>query len=257
MVSGIPSKLRRLLSPLRRRLRRSRVALRYLRGDGIEIGALHEPTALPFVARVRYVDRLPKDDLCRRFPSLPRHRIVETDIVTDGFLLDGIEDASQDFVIANHVLEHAPEALGTALRWFRAVRAGGHLLITVPIADRCFDRGRPITETTHFLEDHRLLGAGQTEAFWEKSRLHYAEWVRISVPAILLEEAGSAGLPAPADEEIERRFTLREDIHFHTFTAASFKGFLELLPSMAPEAEVVEVRPAGAEVIGVVRKRKP
>ena len=39
---------------------REAVAGIFLRGDGIEIGALHQPLRMPAAARVKYVDRMPK-----------------------------------------------------------------------------------------------------------------------------------------------------------------------------------------------------
>lgn len=51
---------------------RTYLADRFLRGDGIEIGALHRPVPLPEGATVRYVDRLYTDDLRSEYNELHR-----------------------------------------------------------------------------------------------------------------------------------------------------------------------------------------
>ena len=51
---------------------------------------------------VRYVDRMSVEDLCQQYPEMADQNLVHVDIIADGEMLDGIEDGSQDFVIANH-----------------------------------------------------------------------------------------------------------------------------------------------------------
>src|SRR5437868_3415445 len=83
---------------------RADVARVYLRGQGIEIGALHRPLRVPRKARVSYLDRLPRADLYRQYPTLAGHHFVPVDIVDDAERLARVADGSQDFVIANHFL---------------------------------------------------------------------------------------------------------------------------------------------------------
>lgn len=113
---------------------RRRLALRYLpaNGQGIEVGALHCPLPLPPGARGRYVDHHTAEEL-RRLRADAGAGIVGTDLLADGFTLGCIADASQDFVVANHVLEHASDALGTLEHWLRVLRPGGILFVAVPI----------------------------------------------------------------------------------------------------------------------------
>src|SRR5688572_19302479 len=42
---------------------RESIATAYLSGNGLEIGALHQPSRVPTAARVRYVDRMTAPDL--------------------------------------------------------------------------------------------------------------------------------------------------------------------------------------------------
>ena len=71
-VSRIVSRLRRTVDPARRR--RREIAGRYLRGNGIEIGALHNPLDVPRSAHVRYVDHLAVDELRGTTRSWRAHR---------------------------------------------------------------------------------------------------------------------------------------------------------------------------------------
>src|SRR5437870_4275781 len=79
--------------------------LQMLSGDGIEIGALHRPVIAPHL-RVLHVDRMMPEELMRHYPELAGHTLVEPNIIDDAETLAKIADGSQEFVIANHVIEH-------------------------------------------------------------------------------------------------------------------------------------------------------
>lgn len=44
-------------------------------------------------------------------------------------------DQSQDFVYSSHMLEHVQEPIPVIRDWFRVLKQGGHLIITVPHRD--------------------------------------------------------------------------------------------------------------------------
>jgi hypothetical protein len=61
------------------------LAARYLRGEGIEIGALGRPLPMPAGARVRQVDRLSAAEMAAHYPDMAKKRHVRApDIVDDG-----------------------------------------------------------------------------------------------------------------------------------------------------------------------------
>src|SRR3954452_14807173 len=95
--------------------RRRRTIARHLRGDGIEIGALYFPLDLSEarVTRVRYVDRLDVPALREQYPTLANLTFVPVDIVDDGEVLSTIPDGSLDFVVANSMIEHTSDPIGT------------------------------------------------------------------------------------------------------------------------------------------------
>jgi SAM-dependent methyltransferase len=133
--------------------RRRRIAKRYLSGEGIEIGALHNPLPVPRSARVRYVDRLPVSELRAQYPELEQEPLVQVDILDDGERLAMIADSSIDFVIANHFLEHTQDPVGTLLNAFRVLRPEGILYLAVPDKRHTFDRDRAVTPLGHVLRD--------------------------------------------------------------------------------------------------------
>ena len=150
---------------------RARIGAPYLTGAGIEIGALNAPTPLPAGARVRYVDRLSLDDLRGQYRELVDETFVAVDIVDDGERLATIADASLDFLIANHMLEHCENPLGTLRTHLRKMKPGGWLFYAIPEARTGFDATRPRTTSAHLVDDDADGG--------ERARFaHYVEWAR-------------------------------------------------------------------------------
>ena len=92
---------------------RKSLAKRFIRGRGIEIGALHNPLWVPPRSCVTYVDRMDENDLRRHYPELNDLPLVKVNIVDDGEKLTAFEPNSQDFIIANHFLEHAQNPIST------------------------------------------------------------------------------------------------------------------------------------------------
>lgn len=235
---------------------RRHLAMRYLpAGVGLEIGALHSPLPLPPGTRARYLDKHAPQVLKGLRPDAGA-TIVVPDFLADGFTLACVAGASQDFVIANHVLEHAADALGTVENWLRVLRPGGVLFIAVPIGARCFDRGRAITPVEHFLEDRRLTSAGNVEAMHSRNREHVEEHLAIAAPAMARQQG--ATWQAPAGETREREIVRlaghdSSQIHHHVFTPASFATLLGLL---GERARVERVARSSIEVIGIVRKQR-
>jgi hypothetical protein len=92
------------------------IARHFLRGQGLEIGALHNPLVLPPGAAARYVDVAPIEVLAG---ALPRGRGQDparpTSWTTASCWHVRGATRSLDFVVANHLLEHCEDPIGT--RW--------------------------------------------------------------------------------------------------------------------------------------------
>jgi SAM-dependent methyltransferase len=111
---------------------REDLARRYLRGSGIEIGALQRPIRLPRGTRVRYVDLMSRDELLATHTSAvygDPNWVVETDVIDDCERLDSFADGSLDFAIANHILEHTEDPIAALENLVRVLRPGGILLL--------------------------------------------------------------------------------------------------------------------------------
>lgn len=155
-------------------LDRATLARLFIRGEGLEIGALHNPMPLPSGVRVHYVDRLPVEELRRHYPELAHERLVPVEILEDGERLTSIPDESQDFVIANGFLEHCENPLGALVTFTRVLKPGGILFLAVPDKRFTFDRDRPVTPLEHLWSDYIGRPARpRREAFEEWTRLVY------------------------------------------------------------------------------------
>jgi SAM-dependent methyltransferase len=67
--------------------------------------------------------------------------------------LSGLADASYDFVLSSHCLEHCANPLAALREWRRVTRDGGHLLLILPNPRHIFDHHRPITTLAHLRDD--------------------------------------------------------------------------------------------------------
>src|SRR5262249_31288180 len=151
---------------------REQIASGFLRGDGIEIGALHQPLKVPSGTRVKYVDRMTSADLRRQYEELAGTPLVETDIIDNGEQVTTFGDGTQDFVIANHFLEHCQNPIQTFQNLFRVLKPSGVLYLAVPDKRFTFDVDRECTTIDHLMRDFEE-GPG-----WSK-RQHFEEWSRL------------------------------------------------------------------------------
>ncbi|MCP5553617.1 MAG: methyltransferase domain-containing protein [Akkermansiaceae bacterium] len=208
----------------------------YLTGTGLEIGALHNPLPVPDHVTVRYADRFDTATARASYPELAAFDLVEVDFVCDGETLDTVPDASQDFVIANHVLEHCEDPIGALLNWCRVLVRGGILFVTVPDLRYTFDFRRPATPYAHLLVDH-------ADGPERQNLQTYREWHTLVDVA---EDPDTAARKSAQD---------RINIHFHAWTQAEI---LELLLNLRREQGVpMELECAlggGGEVVCVLRK---
>ena len=172
--------------------------------------------------------------------------------------MPSISDRSQDFIIANHVLEHADNALEVLTQWARTVRLGGNMFVTVPIAEQIFDRGRTETTLAHFVDDFKSNRNGNVENFRKNNLGHYVEWLSISHPAILAMSGQPCAPPSMEQINAQAKQLLsdRSEIHFHTFSVASFQQLLEFFCStLEPDFTVAEIGQYKSEVIGVIHRK--
>jgi predicted SAM-dependent methyltransferase len=222
--------------------RREVIARKYVAGSGIEIGGLNAPLKVSSSASVRYVDRAPVAELRKQYPELEGQRLVQTDIIDDGERLASVPDASQDFVIANHFLEHCQDPIGALRNMFRVLAPRGVLYLAVPDKRFTFDHERQVTSVEHLIE-HAENGPEVDR------RAHYEEWVRL-VDGITNERA----VAQRVEELMERGYS----IHFHVWTQADVLGLLVALRERFSVSYDLELAVRnGHENIFVLRKLAP
>ncbi len=220
------------------KLSRELIAETYLSGDGIEIGALHNPLKLPAAARVRYVDRLSIPDLRKQYPELDAEALVNVDILADGERLETIADESQDFVIANHFVEHCQNPLGAILNMLRVLKPAGILYLALPDKRCCFDSDRPVTPLAHIMRDF-------TEGpEWSRAQ-HFEEWARL---------VNKAADESEVKKQVSELIRMNYSIHYHVWTPFEMLEFVLALRTMAEFDVELCFEHGGVEVILVLRK---
>lgn len=217
---------------------RREIAFRYLSGEGIEIGALHSPLEVPDTARVRYMDRMPVEQLREQYPELCDLDLVDVEIVGDGELLETVKDSSLDFLIANHMIEHCQNPLEAIRNYMRVLKIGGVIYMAVPDKRHTFDRDRPNTTIEHLARDY---GEGPQ---WSR-RGHFEEYAR------LVDKVPESEMEAKTARLIDIDYS----IHFHVWTPADFMEMLLYFRNkIAQELEVELFRKNGMESIFILRK---
>ena len=209
-------------------------AKKYLRGEGLEIGALHAPLSVSSRTRVVYVDRLSVSKLREHYPELGGCAFVTPDIIDDGERLEKIQDERFDFVISSHFLEHCKNPILALKNAFRVLKKKGILLLAVPDKRRTFDSSRPITTLEHFWQDYEK-GGDQSE------NEHIEEFARVF--STQEEKIRS---------EIKRLQDTQYSIHYHTWTSESFEAFLKLAEFL--QFEIVDRSEDATEFTYVLRK---
>lgn len=185
---------------------RESIAARFLKGKGLEVGALHNPLAVPEGVSVSYVDRLPKETLYAHYPELREYELVDIDIIDNGETLSTIPENSQDFVIANHFLEHCEDPLGTLSNLVRVLNREGVLYAAVPDRRFTFDRNRKTTSLDHLIADHEK---GPSISRSE----HFVEWARLVEPEFGQRYETEDAVQARARELDAMDYS----IHFHVW----------------------------------------
>lgn len=199
--------------------KRRRLA-RWLSGQGIEIGALHQPLQLPPDVHVTYVDHLPLEKLREHYPELADWDLVPVDVIGTAEDLSEFADESLDFVIANHLFEHLEYPVKALVEFQRVLRPGGVAYLALPDKRRSFDKKRELTTVNHVIEEERN---GQAE---QNRRAHYLDWA---------ENVDEKDPGAAAEAHADELMAIPYSIHFHVWRPDTF---LDLLAAVRREFPV-------------------
>lgn len=198
-------------------------AARWLRGSGIEIGALDTPLKVPTDAHVLYVDRVTTEQLHEQYKELPDAVFVPVSIVGDAQNLSALPDSSVDFVIANHLVEHLEDPIGGLREMLRVIRPGGVLYMALPDPRVTFDVDRALTPVEHVVDEFRNGTQRTREA-------HFTEWVENAEKHV---EWMQKARVKTGPERVRELLDLDYSIHFHVWRPDTF---LEFLVAAAREA---------------------
>lgn len=225
----------RLLQPITR----ESIAQQYISGSGIEVGALNSPLLIPVGAEVKYVDFETPAELDNHYPELNDTAITRPDIISDMETLHGIHDSSQDFVIANHVLEHCEDPIKAIKNTARVLRSNGVAYFAIPDKRFTFDVDRDVTPLEHLIRDHEK---GPDVSLRE----HYEDWCH-HVDKLQGNEFS---------DKLALLLKLRSNIHFHVWEFPDMmKLFYHLTTVMNVPFNVEMSFLTGNEVIWILRKK--
>jgi len=222
---------------------RAWVAQRFIRGEGLEIGALHQPLAIPEGAQVRYVDRMDVTELRRQYPELENEPLVPVHVVTDGETLTDVQDESQDFVVANHFLEHCRNPVLAIENMLRVVRQKGIVYLSIPDKRLTFDMSRPVTPVEHVLRDY------DDGPEWSE-RQHYEEYVKCVEKPLNQQDH---------EDRVAFQMSRNYSIHYHVWSIDDITELLVVLRrdrGFPFEVELIFLNREHQEAICVLRKQR-
>lgn len=163
-----------------RRVSDASFATRYFAGKGIDIGGKPDPLLL-------YIEL---------FPRVESIRTWDWDD-GDAQYLASEPDGAYDFVHSSHCLEHLVDPRQGLVNWFRVLRPGGHLVITVPDED-LYEQG--IFPST-YNKDHKHTFTIWKSASWSAASINVLDLVKTLGPGAemlkveLLNRGYRYGLP--------------------------------------------------------------
>ncbi len=184
--------------------RESALAHKFCRGAGLEIGgAAHNPFGLDTL-NVDMSDRLDTEFKLEEIKACGK--ALPVDVVAPGDDIP-LPDASQDFVVSSHVLEHFPDPVKALLEWDRLLKPGGIIFAIVPHKERTMDRDQPRTTLRHMVEDFIDAAGGDFIG-------HYHFWITEDILELVLwmietlEMKWKVEAVADADDKVGNGFTI-------------------------------------------------
>ena len=240
---------------------RAKSANNYLKGKGVEFGALHNPLVVDRnQAQVFYADKYSKVDLLNNFKELQplAQSIVETDIFLDlnQDNLQSLQEHNFDFFIANHVIEHLINPLQFLENVSRVMRSRSYLYLAVPDKDYTFDRLRELTTWEHLYEEY-------TNQIHELSEAHLEDFIVNITKDHINDPNRKKNLYDAYHDPNQRTAVLtkhrQRSIHVHVWNQRTFDLFLQkAIAKLRLNLKVVykiKSRSSKHEMIYVLRKR--
>ena len=211
----------------------------HLSGAGIEIGPGHVPFPVPSALSIRYVDRWEPTENSSLFPELGQSPgFPKPDVIANLDLdrLAGLPDASQDFVIASHVLEHLANPLAMLVEIHRVLRQGGMLVLLIPDRHTTFDRDRGPTPLAHLIDEYQ-------RDIREVDDAHILDFL-IGTRETLGDDRGLADGYSAEEIGLHRR----RSVHAHVWNVGEFEEVLQYVTDQLDlRWEVIDTMHPGSE----------
>jgi SAM-dependent methyltransferase len=172
-------------------------------GRGIEIGpAAHNPFKL---ANCLFMDFLLGPQSAPRGSARADEPGVQPiDLLAAADRLP-FADASLDYVLSSHVIEHVFDTIAALKEWLRVLRPSGILFMIVPHHLRTFDKGRPRTTFRELAERHAGLRKPPEEA---PIGGHYSVWATEDLVAVCARLGLRIEQIQDIDDKVGNGFTL-------------------------------------------------
>lgn len=143
-----------------RRQRDPNFALRYLVGDGIDIGCGRDPIGY-------YVHCFPGITSCQAWDTIYGHG--------DAQLMEGVPDHAFDWLVSAHCLEHLHDPAAALARWVAIVKPGGYLVLTFPDED-LYEQG--VWPSTFNPDHKRTFTLGSKRVSWSPVSVNVLDLLR-------------------------------------------------------------------------------
>lgn len=243
---------------------RNLISETFIRGKGIEIGAFTSPLPASPEVSVIYIDKYTLDQIKQNIISvgmslndfgIDENAIVKSDLLDNGEELSKVGDNTQDFVIANHVLEHFEDPIKGFKNILRVTKHFGFIYLALPDMRRCFDRNRKPTSLEHIFRDYDEGPEWSRDlAYQEFGEIFVAEGMDKGLISKEFREKRSECVSQYSQQLKKIHF----DIHFHAWTADSMlQMFCEIKARYHFSFEIKLMLQNQDEVIFVFQKTVP
>lgn len=211
-------------------------------GLGLEIGPSHNPIAPKKRGfNVHTLDHASANDLRKKYVGhgVNLDNIEDVDFVWSGQRFADLIGTTQcyDWIIASHVIEHAPDFVSYLQQCEELLKPDGRLSLVVPDKRFCFDYFSPVTSTGQVLDAH-ALGRSRPSPGQIFDHIANAAKRRDQIAWATGDTGGADGLVHSVDEARDHwAHALHDhseyvDVHVWRFTPASFRLLVSDLASL-------------------------
>jgi predicted SAM-dependent methyltransferase len=200
-----------------------------IKGQGIEIGAGANPHPLPVGAVCEYFDKRTEKELAGLFgvEESSIHKVYSLEVVHERF------PDKADFLIAHHVLEHISDPICALIEWNSYVKDGGVVVVSVPDADYCPDKGRLIPTFEHVLMDYFL--ERYDDSF--ESREHIYSFVMGWIDDGFAKDMNKFDIAKKAHECAKAQ---KNDLHWHAYNEELLRKIILTAPHFGNQSIRIE-----------------